>query len=105
MLESLKEWFASLPLDTFSENLNNDRLVEIITSPTGMGISLAVIALAMFLKWRITFVVFSGILAGIFVVRYTITDTGAPSKSILLFVGAAIAVAAFVIYFTLVKDD
>jgi len=105
MLESIREWFGGLNLDPWLENLNNEKIIAALTHPIGVGVAVAVIVFAIFMKWRITFVALSAILAGVFVFRFTLTDTGAPNRTILLFIGAAVAVAAFVIYFTLVADE
>lgn len=105
MLESIKLWFQDIDLSFFLEHTSNDRLLEYITHPIGIGICVALIAFTFFMKWRITFVCISALLAGVFVIRYTITDTGGPNKTIFLFIGGAVLLAAFIIYLTLMSDE
>ncbi len=105
MWEQLQDWFASSDLSLYADNLSNEKLIHFMTSPLGLGIFLAIIALAFYLKWKVVFVSLAGILAGVYVVRYTITDTSGPNQTIFLFIGGAVALAAFVIYFGLMGED
>ena len=105
MLDSVKLWFENLDLAFLMEHTSNDKLLEYITHPIGIGICVAVIVFTLFMKWRITFVCLSAILAGVFVVRYTITPGDGPNQTILLFIAGAVTLAAFIIYLTLMSDD
>jgi hypothetical protein len=105
MLESIKEWFAEIDLEPIMEHLSNDSLIEYATHPIGIGLAVAIIVFTIFMKWRIMFVSFTGVLAGIFVVRYTMTNTGGPNQYIFLFIGGGVILAGFIIYFTLVSDE
>jgi hypothetical protein len=105
MWESIQEWFNSTDWSFFQDNLNNDTLIGYITSPVGLGISVVLIIISFFLKWRLVFVGISTVLAGLLVARYTMTDTGGPNKSILLFAGGAVLVSALAIYFSLMSEE
>jgi hypothetical protein len=105
MLDSIKLWFQDLDLSFFMEHTSNDKLMEYITHPIGIGVCVTVIAFTLFMKWRITFVCLSALLAGVFVVRYTITAGDGPNKTIFLFIGGAVVLAAFIIYLTLMSDE
>ena len=101
MLESIQNWFAN---SGFMDQMSNEQLIEHITSPVGLGISIALIVLTILMKWRVSFVVLTGIVAGIYVVRYTITDTSGPNDTIFLFITGATVLGGFIIYFTLMKE-
>ncbi len=104
MLDSIADWF-SVNVGPLMEQLDNQTLIEHMTSPIGLGVFIALMVFCLIMKWRISFVVLASILSGIYVVRYTITDTSGPNKTMYMFIGAAIALAAFVIYFSLMRDD
>ena len=105
MLDSIKLWFEELDLSLVMEHTSNDKLLEYITHPIGIGLCVAIIVFTLFMKWRITFVCLSAILAGVFVVRYTITPGDGPNQTIFLFIGGAVLLASFIIYLTLMSDD
>ena len=105
MWESVKLWLAELDWAPLAEVASNENLLYYLTHPIGVGVFAVLIAVSFFLKWRITFVILTGILAVLFVARYTMTDTGAPNETMFLFIGAAVAAAAFIIYFSLMGED
>jgi hypothetical protein len=105
MFDEIKVWFETLDMGPFMEHMGNEQIIGYITHPVGIGVTVSLIVFAAIMKWRITFVGLSAMLAGIFVARYTITDTGAPSSSIFLFIAGGACLGAFIVYFTLMQDD
>ena len=106
MLDGIREWVASVDWQALGEYVSNERLMEILSHPYGLAGLGALMILALFMKWRITFVVVAAGLAVGFLARYTVVGAQAgPNRSLFLFAGAAVAVGAFVIYFLFIRED
>lgn len=105
MFDSIQRWIAATNDSPMMENMSNEKMVTYLTSPLGLGIAVALVIALIFLKQRLSAVIVTALIAGIYVVRYTITDTSGPNDTIFLFIGGAAALAGFIIYFTLMKEE
>ena len=105
MMESLQRWMSETSNAPFLEKLDNEQMMIYLTSPLGLAIAVVLVIIFVFLKQRIAAVLVTTIIAGIYVVRYTIKDTSGPNDTIFLFIGGAAALAGFIIYFTLMKEE
>ena len=76
MFVSIADWFSN-NIGPLMDHLDNEALIAHMTSPIGLGVFIALMVFCLIMKWRISFVVLATMLAGIYVVRYTITDTSA----------------------------
>lgn len=105
MFEALQRWMATAQNSPFMENMNNEKLITFLTSPVGLGIMTGLVVVFVLLKWNLSAVVATALMAGIYVVRYTIKEGDGPNDSIYLFIGAAVALGGFIIYFTLMREE
>jgi len=92
MFDAIEKWFNTANNSKFMENMSNEKFMDLITSPIGLGVSAVLVAFFVLLKWRLSAVVLTAILAGIYIFRYTLTETGAPNSSIYLFIAGAVGV-------------
>ena len=105
MFDSISEFFSSGEASSTLENFNNERLMEYITSPAGVGIFIAFLILMVMMKQRLIFLLLVLVMSGIVIAKYTLTDTGAPNATIFIFLGATIALSAYVIYTGFIRDE
>lgn len=105
MFDSLQRWINQANEAPMMEQMSNEKMIGYLTSPTGLGIAVGLIIVLLFLKQRLSAVIVTALIAGIYVVRYTITDTSGPNDTIFLFIGGAAALGGFIIYFTLMKEE
>ncbi len=106
VLDGIREWLSEVDWQALLEQVSNDRLVALFSHPYGLAALGALMLLALFMKWRITFVVVAAGLAVGFLARYTVVGAqGGPNRSLFLFAGAAVAVGAFIIYFLFIRED
>lgn len=105
MFEAMQRWMATAQNSPFMENMNNEKLITFLTSPVGLGITIGLVVVFILLKWKLSAVIATAIMAGIYVVRYTIREGDGPNDSIYLFIGGAVALAGFIIYFTLMREE
>jgi hypothetical protein len=105
MFDSISEFFSSGEASGALENFNNERLMEYITSPTGVGIFIAALILMIMMKQRLVFLLLVIVMSGILIAKYTLTETGAPNSTIFIFLGATVALSAYVIYTGFIKDE
>lgn len=105
MLQGIQKWIATAQNSPFMENMDNEKLITFLTSPIGLGIMATLVIIFIFLKWNLSAVIATSLVAGIYVVRYTISEGDGPNDSIYLFIGAAVALAGFIIYFTLMREE
>ncbi len=106
MLDAITGWFSGLNLDPYMEHLSNDSVISYFAHPLGIGFFVALMVFCYFMRWKIMFAALGAILAGTFLLQYVISDDiVGPDKMILLFVGGAVAVGAFVIYTTLMGEE
>lgn len=105
MFEALRGWIETANASPLLENFNNEKLIVFLTSPIGLGIAIGLVLIFILLKWKLSAVILTAIMAGVYVVRYTLNDTDGPNDTIYLFIGAAVALAGFIIYFTLMREE
>ena len=105
MFDALERWMRTANESPLLENMSNEKVITFLTSPIGLGIAIGLIAAFILLKWRISAVAVTTVMAGIYIFQYTITETDAPNSTIYLFIAGAAALAGFIIYFTLMKEE
>lgn len=105
MFDVIQAWINTANASPLMENFDNEKLIVFLTSPLGLGIAVGLVIVFILLKWHLSAVIVTAIMAGIYVVRYTLNDTDGPNDSIYLFIGAAVGLAGFIIYFTLMREE
>lgn len=105
MFEAFQQWIDSTKNSSLMENMTNEMMIAHLTSPIGLGIAAVLVVFFVIMKWRLSAVIVTAIIAGIYIVRYTISDTDGPNSSIFLFIGGAALLGGFVIYFTLMQEE
>ena len=106
MWERVRDSLASVDWNGLLENVSNDRLVAFFTHPYGMAGLGVLLLLTVILKWRLMFVAIAGALMGSVLARYILAGPQAgPNRTIFLFVGGAVAVGAFVIYYIFIREE
>ena len=106
MFQGIKEKFASVDWAALMENVSNDRLVELFTHPYGMAGLGVLMLISVLLKWRITFVALTGCLLVSLLTRYALVgETTGPDRTVLMFAGGGVAIAAFIIYNLFIREE
>jgi hypothetical protein len=106
MWERVRDSLASVDWKGLLKHVSNDRLVALFTSPYGIAGLGVLLLLSLFLKWRLMFVAIAGALMVSLLGRYVLVGPQeGPNRTIYLFVGGAVAVGAFVIYFVFIRED
>lgn len=106
MWEGIQEKFGSVNWEGLFENVSNDRLVALFTHPYGMAFLGVLMAVSVLLKWRITFVALAGGLLVSLLTRYVLVgETTGPDRTLLLFAGGGVIIAAFIIYNLFIREE
>lgn len=105
MLDQLIEWLDNFTGHPMMGDMDNESLIVLITSPMGLAVCGALFVLLVLRSHRVSAVILSTVVAGIYMVRHTVTDTSGPNSSIYLFMAGAILLAGVGIFYTLIKHD
>lgn len=99
-------WFGSTDWKGLLEQCSNDKIVSFFTKPAGLTVLGALLVLSIVNKWRVLFVVIAGAVAVSFLARSTLTSTDVgPNRTLLVFAGGGVAIAAFAIYYLFIRED
>ena len=94
-------------IDAANEFVKNANFEEAIRSPAFWGVSVVLLAIALFRGWKGFLVMYVGGVALWGIVHFAIlkdTTTGAGSSNILVFAALTVGVAGLGIYFLLIRD-
>jgi hypothetical protein len=102
----MSDWFNSIDWEPFKQFANNENLMNLLSSPYGLGVMIVLIVISILMRWRFTFSALCFALASTFIARSLLAgEQSGPNNMILYFIAAGVAVAGFVIYFSLVADE
>ncbi|MBI5018624.1 MAG: hypothetical protein HZB55_24485 [Deltaproteobacteria bacterium] len=106
MGDGIGSWFGSTDWKALLEHFSNDKIIAFFTRPAGLGLLAVLLIISILNKWRVLFVTIAATGAICFLARSTLT-TGevGPSRTLFVFTGGGIAIAAFIIYFLFIRDE
>lgn len=106
MWQRMLDKFNAVDWEGLFENVSNDRLVALFTHPYGMAFLGVMMVISVLLKWRITFVALTGGLLVSLLTRYVLVgETTGPDRTLLLFAGGGVVIAAFIIYNLFIREE
>lgn len=105
MFDSISNFLSGADANANLDQFSNDNIINTITSPTGLGIYIAIAVLMVYMKQRILFLLMVCVMGGIFITRYTLTDTDGPNVTMFGFIGATVILAIYVIYTAFIREE